>query len=163
MDLEIIVDDLIKKVDIACKIAVDLALVPWKVPLRVLPYLCDYFSEKISKKDLEYLKAVTDEEAQRLGLDLSKIGISFNPSRESRTCCYKTDSGDYNLIFEGEGEMTRSSIRHELYHIYKGHVEEVTPPGFRKGFRYLFIEEPQAVGYEVKCLLEDKFPRLRKN
>jgi len=45
----------------------------------------------------------------------------------------------------------RSSIRHELYHIYRGHLEPHWSDfnSLLSALTYSLIEEPQAIAYEI--------------
>ena len=106
----------------------------------------------------EVLDAIR-EEALKLGLNYEKIHWVGNPLIPNRDGWYDILAGsfkfdkfkfidEYGIILNGFGSRNRTTIRHELYHIYRGDCDR--PAGFRKEhpLRYLFVAEPRAMIYE---------------
>jgi len=162
MDLEIIVGEMAMNARKLSRIPPALAVAPLALPLAGVSHLCDYFSEKIPFGDIQYMERVKMEEAQKLGLNPELIYLALTDEKKGRgTAIIENGDGSYTLRTQTQG-TTRSDLRHELYHLYKGHFRLPKIP-IIKDLIYYFWAEPQAVGYEVRCLLQDKFPRLRKN
>ncbi len=85
------------------------------------------------------------EEAAKLGLNTHIIVVRFGGEYEpSKVTKFK--NGIYEIVLSGLSilfDNLRSTLRHELYHIYDGHLE-----GKRSFIKYLFIQEPRAVIYQ---------------
>ena len=94
------------------------------------------FRKKIeSRKELE---TVLQEEAEKLGLDLSSIDLDY--SKKNIGC--KKNGERYTLYLEDSWLFTRNVIKHEFYHILKD-----CDKGNPTLFRYLFLAEPRATLY----------------
>jgi hypothetical protein len=103
------------------------------------------FQKKIRSK--EELEIVLQEEADKLGLDRSKIDIRYNTdSFGSRKVDerYRLDLRDNSLLKDGDWFATRRLIKHELWHIKKD-----CDKGDPKLLNYYLIAEPRAMIYEA--------------
>ena len=108
--------------------------------------------EKIERKRYKIkfnqeLVEVINEEAIKLGLDTNKIKFATAlPYRHDIVSSGKSEDF-YYIILDTDGSRNRGTIRHELYHIYRGDCDKgvsiKTSP-----FYYLFIAEPRAMIYE---------------
>jgi len=99
------------------------------------------FHKKIqSQKELD---TIVEEEAHKLGLDPAIIDAEYNGMTDGviKIC------GRYELDLQREFYKTRSTVRHELYHIYRGDCEQEL-----NALRYIFIQEPRAKIYELTGL-----------
>lgn len=111
------------------------------------------FSERIKSQD--DLDKIVKEETERLGMTKRILARFHNTWRED-TAKYSMEGRllDYMINIGGFGAR-RTMVRHELYHIHKGHFEH---PLRRRGpvlreLHYLFIAEPQAIAYQFKLKL----------
>jgi|SRR3989338_10901740 len=106
-------------------------------------YDCWPFQRKIESQ--EELNVVVQEEAEKLGLDSSKIDAIYN----GITNGVRKNEERWELQLEGAWHSTRNAIRHELYHIAKGHCENrlINKNRLLDVLDYLFREEPQATLY----------------
>lgn len=87
------------------------------------------------------LETIVNEETTKLGLDPSKINANlfggFNGLSGVRR-----NGEKYDLFLNNDFASTRSTVRHELYHILKGDCDKK----FNWAY-YLFIAEPRATLY----------------
>lgn len=103
------------------------------------------FSEKI--KNQRDLDRITAEESAKLGLD-KPVEAYLEKSNEDDS--RRFSDGTYEIrIGSGRSGATRSAVRHELYHIHKGHFDD---PLHKRGrltrkLNYLLRQEPQAIAY----------------
>jgi hypothetical protein len=113
--------------------------------LVALQWLSTISSKKI--KTQEELDAVINEEAEKLGLDPSKV-IGFFDSELSGEL--KFSENTYHL-FQGRRNATVSTARHGLYHIRRMDLGKC--PGDLRGLKaklqYFFLEEPLATLWQI--------------
>ena len=104
------------------------------------------FSERIkSQGDLERIAA---EEAEKLGMSKS-FKVNFHNSQLKEGHASKLDDGTYEINI-GHFGSRRSIVRHELYHIHRGHSDDWKKrTNLINILYYYFRWEPQAVVYEV--------------
>ncbi|MBI2043917.1 hypothetical protein HYT24_00970 [Candidatus Pacearchaeota archaeon] len=99
------------------------------------------FSEKIkSQKNLE---RIAEEEMNKLGMDQSfevEWGDFFSDYVK------KDQDGKYKICIRKSFTASRNLVRHELYHIHRGHMHKKDNI-FIRLLKYYFIHEPQAVAY----------------
>lgn len=96
------------------------------------------FQKRIkSHKELEQ---ILSEEAPKLGLNPDNIETVYGAECSSAA---RIDDGFVLAVSTGFG-ATRSTVRHELYHIYR----DLRKGSHHNRIRYLFIEEPRATLYE---------------
>ncbi|MEX2016859.1 MAG: hypothetical protein WD876_00080 [Candidatus Pacearchaeota archaeon] len=92
-------------------------------------------------KDEKHLREMLKEEAPKLGLNPDNIRARFGQTTFTDSAEGSSFSdGSHEIILNYKGR-NRSSLQHELYHIYK------KDSGI--GFGYFFVQEPRAVMYEV--------------
>jgi hypothetical protein len=107
--------------------------------LAGLSIIGNWFSERI--KSQEDLNRITEEETRKLGIKRS-IRANFHESDRMDAIQYSDGTCEINI---GGCTSTRSSVRHELYHIYRGHLD-----GSKFMDKDYFLRrEPQAIIYEV--------------
>ena len=97
------------------------------------------FSEKITEQ--EQLDDIIQEEADRLGMTKpvkGKLWYDESIAEASAT------NGDNYRIDLGGMHACRASVRHELYHLYKGDCDKQATE-----IQYFFLHEPRAILYEV--------------
>lgn len=92
--------------------------------LSLIPLKRAYFSEKIETE--EDLLRISNEEAKKIGLDPSKKYIcnfgEDNSQLQRHTACVTKEANDtYVILFYKKRD--RTTVRHELYHIYGGHCD----------------------------------------
>ncbi len=110
-----------------------------------LSALSQFFSRKI--RNQEELNFAIREESKKLGLTKKVIGKFYNEFRDSAG---KINHHFYRIDVGGS-LASKSSVRHELYHIYRGHCE----PEFQiknkilDSLNYYLKEEPQVIAYEL--------------
>jgi len=103
----------------------------------------DVFSKKITSQ--EDLDGIVSEEVEKLGMD-KPVRANFHGF--DRADAKKTAKGSY-VVNVGGSFATRGGVRHELYHIHKGHVEDNGKSDLVDKIDYYFRQEPQAIAYEV--------------
>ncbi len=103
------------------------------------------FSERI--KSQEDLDRITSEEAEKLGIE-EPVTPKFHNSWEENS--KKLIDGTY-VINIGGYSARRCTVRHELYHIHRGHLDFMARHESRllRRLDYFFRQEPQAIAYEV--------------
>ena len=103
------------------------------------------FSEKI--KSQEDLEKIVEEETEKLGVD-KPLKSEFGDFPLAFAA--KQRDGTYHLHV-GRSTASRSLVKHELYHIHKGHkgisFSKDSRNTLGRILKYLFIEEPQAIAY----------------
>ncbi|MEK6948764.1 MAG: hypothetical protein AABX34_00985 [Nanoarchaeota archaeon] len=92
------------------------------------------------------LERIVEIERKKLGLDSSVI-IKTELITHGKARSGKVGKNKY-LIQLGGGLATQEGVQHELYHIYDGHLENLSS-GPLKTLKYLFWYEPQAALYQV--------------
>ncbi len=112
------------------------------VGLSEIPTL---FSERIHTQ--EDLDRITSEESKKLGMTKC-VTPRFYDHWEAGAA--KLGDGTYEIHIGGFGAR-RSSVRHELYHVHKGHFDfcRYQPSALLQNLDYLFRQEPQAIVYEA--------------
>jgi len=103
------------------------------------------FSERINSQ--EDLDRIAGEEAKKLGMNKpfnAKFHSSFAGSAP------KLEDGTYEINIGGFAAR-RSLVRHELYHIHRGHSDALKDRqnDFINTLDFLFRCEPQAIAYQV--------------
>ena len=98
------------------------------------------FSEKI--KSQEDLERIVSEEKAKLGID-KPIKSTFFKNKFRLPRARKGENDGYEIEIGGFFS-DRSTVRHELYHLFR-HVEN----GRKGKLYYHLVEEPQAVAYEA--------------
>ncbi len=115
------------------------AVSAYALALGGLSHLSGVFSEKITSQ--EQLEKVVREEADKLGVDIEEAVL-----REDGSGCARSSEDGFRIAIDKES-ANRSVVRHEVYHAFKKHPKK---PGQRTSFaKYLFVQEPQAVAYQV--------------
>ncbi len=117
-------------------------------------FILDNLEDFLAKRDnLRFDKEIIDainEEAKKLGLNSNKIHwatMKPYPYGQAASAKIPNEKDEYYVILDGFGSRNRSTIKHELYHIYRGDFEDNY--SMKKNFFwYLFISEPRAVIYE---------------
>ena len=104
-------------------------------------------TQGISKRirSQEELEQIVSEEATKLGLDFTKIDTKYNGEVNGS----KKNGERYDLHLEGNWLSTKATVRHELYHIAKGHCDDRLriKNGFLNELDYWLRREPQASLY----------------
>jgi hypothetical protein len=103
------------------------------------------FTESI--KSQEDLDRITLEEAKRLGIEEPITAILLQrPEGVARLLDFQN-----HQIEIGGYEARRGTVRHELYHVYRGHTRYRRRKinGLLYSIDYWFRMEPQAIAYEV--------------
>jgi len=104
------------------------------------------FRKKISSQ--EELSKIIEEEAPKLGLDSKKIFGKYDALAEG--CFAQKTARGHSVVLKADSWMcTRNAVKHELYHIYRGHCDDKGEPGLLDVLDYNFRREPQAVLYET--------------
>jgi len=111
------------------------------VTLIGLNTLSIFFSEKI--KNQEELDKIIIEESKKLRLNKKAIGI-YLPKFEAE--CKKI--GNHYIVKLGGKMANRGCVKHELYHIFRGHLENQSTKKV-ENLKYFFKQEPQAIAYDV--------------
>jgi len=107
------------------------------------------FSKEINTQ--EALENVVQEEALKLGINSNIVQVEFD--HEGQLENYETSgaafkNGDhYKILLEPRRTTTRKMIRHELYHIAKGHCDHHFKNPVFDHLDYLFRKEVQATLY----------------
>jgi len=103
------------------------------------PYFIDgVISKKIESQ--QELEKIAKEEAKKLNMSKSFNAFLYLENEARAT----ESNGEYSIHIGGMA-ATRHAIRHELYHIHRGHLDH---PKKTSLLYYLFVFEPQAVLYE---------------
>jgi hypothetical protein len=87
------------------------------------------------------LEAMLKEEVSKLELNDKKISAKFGNPLGGIAHAAKLQDGSYEVIL---GIAKRTTLQHELYHIYRGDLE---CSSYTK-LKYLFLHEPRALFYE---------------
>lgn len=100
------------------------------------------------------LESIVEEEAQKLGLKKRvKAFLHDGLKASSDKIRWYSEDGDFSYykIDVGGFQAKRSTVKHELYHIHKGHFErrENIRSKILQELAYLFKYEPQATLYEL--------------
>ncbi len=114
-----------------------------------------YKEEKVlSKPELE---KVVQEEARKLRVDLSTVHFSLEPllksvstfdgKQEPLGMVWK-EKGFYQLYLKRD-KATRTLVRHELYHIARGHLDRKNIPMVMRAILSTFVNETQAEAYAL--------------
>ncbi|MFH1589875.1 MAG: hypothetical protein ABIB43_04880 [archaeon] len=114
------------------------AVLTWGFTLATLNYKACR-SEKIV--DETHLQEIIIEESKALDMKNKDITGRFTEAPFGHGQAIKLDYNKYEIILDKKGR-NRGVLKHELYHILKGHAEEKD-----NLLIYLFIEEPQAALY----------------
>jgi len=122
------------------------ALIGFYIGIIAMSIIGSALSDRIeTKKDL---RVVVVQEAHKLGIDPGRVDCRLRRHFEGGIWLNRS-SGIARLEVGGLG-ATRVGVRHELYHLARGHLE---PGGHVWGFTndsffgHWFIEEPQAIIY----------------
>ena len=107
------------------------------------------------KKTKEQLEIILNKEKKKLDLNNKNIEIIFNDKIRNSTAETK-ENGSY-LISLSKNQRNNSVLRHEMYHIAKGHCDRYYNTrgirGFldigKRFFDYNFIMEPTAAIYSL--------------
>jgi hypothetical protein len=107
--------------------------------------------EKI--EDESQLERVLNEEKEKLGIKDKVIHARFGESVFGEACCEKLKDGSYEVRLDSLGR-NRADVRHELYHIWAGHLDKKGFGNFyigksEVGLEQFFIEEPAAIVYQA--------------
>jgi len=86
---------------------------------------------------------IVEEEAKKLGLDPSKIDAKYNGEVNGS----RKNGERYDIHLKRDFLSTRPTVKHELYHIYRGDCDEKCSK-----WKYLFVNEPRAITYELTGL-----------
>ncbi|HLC73449.1 MAG TPA: hypothetical protein VJH20_02320 [Candidatus Nanoarchaeia archaeon] len=86
----------------------------------------------------EQLEVIVKEEKDKLNMQ-EEVTLLVSEPLAAQSC--KVD-GRYFIELGGRAR-DRDTVRHELYHIYKRHVDKEFDP-----IRYFMLQEPQAIFYE---------------
>jgi len=97
-------------------------------------------SPKIKSKS--ELTSIIEEEAEKRGLDPSKITGKLR-SRYT-TYCTRSEDGSIELVLGGAG-ATRRYVRHELTHVQHKDFEGSESGTLRGELEYWFFREPRAI------------------
>ncbi len=101
--------------------------------------LAKAFSEKVRYgKNLE---KILEKESSKLGLDEKNVHVKFGPNFLDTAEVEKIPNGNYEILLS-ENYQDAFTLRHELYHIYKKHLEDSSPSVTR-----LFLRESQSTLY----------------
>ena len=125
--------------------------------IHFLNHLSLQFSKKIGNQ--EDLEQIVKDEKEKLGIEgniKTTFTNEYNPLNSGEV--HKLGENDYELILP-KGANSRTAIRHELYHIYKSHLNEenqIKPENhtvfgyvLRNAFDMMCISEPQAILYQI--------------
>lgn len=105
----------------------------------------------VCKKEIE---SVLDTEKEKLGIKDKKIAFHLEDviknGLHGDVYSYSLGSEGYGIVLAGgESTLTMQLLRHELYHIYDGHLAG-RPKGALGLLVYLFHDEPKAIWYSIK-------------
>ncbi|MBS3086589.1 hypothetical protein J4422_02710 [Candidatus Pacearchaeota archaeon] len=118
--------------------------VAYLLGLAGLSSITRVFSERVNSQ--EDLDRIVKEEVEKLGIT-KPIKANFQTSYAGGA--KKIGEGNYEINIGGFAAR-RSMVRHELYHIRKGHCEKIREEiGINDLFNYLLKYEPQAIAYQV--------------
>lgn len=121
-----------------------IAGISYPVFLVSLNRLSVLFSDKINSQ--ENLDKIIDQEVNKLGIKKVR-GIFVNNSIGSAKKIDEQAKEEYEYELQiGGGLAKRSVVRHELYHIYRGHCEINVKNNFAGLLEYL-VRETQASAY----------------
>ncbi len=144
-------DRLIAKRAVRGLILVLCILVGSYVAVLAMSFVGSMLSERIETQ--RELRAVVVQEAKKLAINPDGVKCRLRPYFEGRIW-FNHNTGLARLEVGGWG-ATRVGVRHELYHLARGHLE---PGGRVWGFAndsdlvYYFIKEPQAIIYSCTGL-----------
>ena len=110
-----------------------------------LNVISNLFSERI--RNQEDLDRIIAEEAKKLGMT-RQVTSKFHNTYEA--VARKLEDETYKIDIGGSG-ANRGDVRHELYHVHRGHCDDrkKIENDFLNELDYLFRREPQAVAYQV--------------
>lgn len=105
-------------------------------------------SDKI--RDEEELEGMLKEEMKKFGLSNKSVSAKFGRAQLGVAHAEKFPDGKYEVVLDRLGR-NRSALRHELYHIYSGHLDSkietiASLPGFL--LKRIFVHEPSAILYQ---------------
>lgn len=110
-------------------------------------------SERITNQS--ELETMVEVERKKAGI---LEGVKINASLGDQSCSEKIDEDSYRLSLNKDGiHNSLATLRHELYHIARGHCDSLYPPSsrdsslkrLRNAVKYLLINEPQAIIYSA--------------
>lgn len=108
-------------------------------------YAVSSFSDRITSES--QLEQVARTEIEELNPSFD-ADIDYHLTEHDAACAYKVAEGEYGVVIGGDF-AEETTLRHELYHIFDGHVKKMEnieyPPV--EMLRYLFYQEPQAIIY----------------
>jgi hypothetical protein len=115
----------------------------------ILNDISELCSESI--RDQAHLVGVLQEEKEKLGIPDKKIYARFGETRRVLGHAEKIGEDSYEIILDPVQGRKIANLRHELYHIYDGHVEgmENSSNGIEGLLKRVFVYEPQALVYQV--------------
>lgn len=111
-----------------------------------------YYSEPLLEST-EEAELASKEQLKKLGIsetDSLKIEVSFDQTEKTLGCltCANWTPGNTKEFKMNLSNKTKSSMRHESYHIYR--IIKLGAPHISSyGFRYFLIEEPLAMAYAL--------------
>lgn len=100
------------------------------------------FSQRI--QTVPELQDVVEKEAKKLGITKTLTATLCYGSSMSK----KMLDGTYRVCVQGD-DATHATVRHEVYHIYRGDCEWEGPETVQRDLWYFLVREPRAVLYET--------------
>lgn len=119
------------------------AVSAYTLGLAGVSMLGNVFSEKITSQ--EHLDRLVREESKSLGMEVPEAVFCED---ESKASCQKSEDNRCRVNIGG-AFATRSTVRHEVYHVHKDHPKKPTEERVTDILKYLFVQEPQAIAYSV--------------
>ncbi|MFH1637401.1 MAG: hypothetical protein ABIB71_03180 [Candidatus Woesearchaeota archaeon] len=100
-------------------------------------------------KSEEHLIEIVETEKKKLGLENKDIEVDYSPNWKNYTT---KDGSKYKVTIDRIG-ADEGDVKHELYHVKKGHVEKVMGmSALEANIKYCLVYEPQAIMYELTGL-----------
>ena len=162
MELKII--DEANKKDLVISLAT-LVLCPWYAGCLLSGFLMGHFSRRINSE--EELQELIDKEADKLGLNKRGLvgrlssyygagvvvcGMDYsdsdNPELVPSERIGEKDVEEANIILIGKILANRATVRHEVYHMAKGHCKDDVKT-WRSNLKHYFLHEPAAILYSL--------------
>ena len=124
------------------------ALNSYIVTFGILPSIALINSQRITSQS--QLEKLLREERKKLSDGNDDFIIEAELVAQDVGSSEKLKNGHYRIKMGGFVAKD-STLRHELYHIFDGHIDDAasTPSKVLRSLKYFFVHEPQAVAYQA--------------
>ncbi len=111
------------------------------------------FGESLTQKNKEL---ILEEEKRKLKLDNYIISLEIRDGLEEKGFASIRSDNSYAIVLKSDSFfLTRKTLKHELYHIFKGDTKQPQSAEKENSFlvnmyrymKYIFIQEPRAMTY----------------